>query len=131
MKRDAILYILALIAILFAVTAWADGIPIALGWVEPNHKVISWLLYYNLILALLSFVAGIGFIKKYEWSIYLSGIIAIFHTLVWILIVAFFYEQAALKSHIAMNVRAIVWVFIFLLVFNNKNTWLGETPKTD
>lgn len=123
MESDKYLYLFAALSVLFGITAFIDGIPIALDLKEPTHNVIPWLLYYNLFLALISLIVGLGFAMKHSWTIIVAITIAFLHTIVWLLLITLYSEEAALKSTIAMNIRSVVWVIISFAVYFKKNEW--------
>lgn len=113
----------SIFAIILGIFTFIDGLPILFNITIPNYKVLPWLLYYNLIMAVVTIIAGIGFWCGHKQAIWLSGILAIGHTIVMILILSAFQDLVVLKSQIAMTIRSITWILIFSISFNNKEDW--------
>ena len=113
----------SIFAIILGIFTFIDGLPILFNITIPDYKVLHWLLYYNLIMAVVTIIAGIGFWRGHKPAILLSGILAVGHTIVMIMILSAFTDLVALKSQIAMTIRSITWILIFSISFNNKEDW--------
>lgn len=113
----------SIFAFILGIFTFIDGLQILFNITIPDYKVLHWLLYYNLIMAVVTIIAGIGFWRGHKPAILLAGILAVGHTIVMIMILTAFADLAALKSQIAMTVRSIAWILIFAISFNNKEDW--------
>jgi hypothetical protein len=110
-------------AFILGIFTFIDGLPILFNITIPDYKVLHWLLYYNLIMAVVTIIAGIGFWRGHKPAIPLSSILAIGHTIVMIMILTAFADLVALKSQIAMTIRSVAWILIFAISFKNKEDW--------
>lgn len=113
----------SIFAFILGIFTFIDGLQILFNITIPDYKVLHWLLYYNLIMAVVTIIAGIGFWRGHKPAILLSGILAVGHTIVMIMILTAFADLVALKSQIAMTVRSVAWILIFAISFNNKEDW--------
>ena len=113
----------SIFAFILGIFTFIDGLQILFNITIPDYKVLHWLLYYNLIMAVVTIIAGIGFWRGHKPAILLAGILAVGHTIVMIMILTAFADLAALKSQIAMTVRSIAWILIFAISFNSKEDW--------
>lgn len=125
MKGRKIRRVISIFSLILGFFTFMDGLPILFKINIPDHNVLNWLLYYNLLMAVLTIVAGISFWRGKILSIPSSGILAIGHTIVMVMILTAFADLAAVKSQIAMTVRSITWVLIFVLSLKNKDEWFA------
>ena len=110
-------------AFIIGIFTFIDGLPILFNITIPDHKVLYWLLYYNLIMAVVTIIAGIGFWRGHKPAILFSGILAVGHTIIMIMILTAFADLVALKSQIAMTIRSLAWILIFVISFYKKEDW--------
>ena len=113
----------SIFAFILGIFTFIDGLQILFNLTIPDYKVLHWLLYYNLIMAVVTIIAGIGFWRGHKPAILLAGILAVGHTIVMIMILTAFADLVALKSQIAMTIRSVAWILIFAISFNNKEDW--------
>ncbi len=125
MKGKKIRIAISIFSFILGFFTFMDGLPILFKINTPDYNVINWLLYYNLLMAVLTILAGISFLRANRASIQSSGILAIGHTIVMLLIVTAFADLAAAKSQIAMTVRSITWIAIFFLSLKNRDVWFA------
>lgn len=125
MKGKKIRIAISIFSFVLGFFTFMDGLPILFKINTPDYNVINWLLYYNLLMAVLTIIAGISFLRGNRTSIQSSGILAIGHTIVMLLIVTAFADLAAAKSQIAMTVRSITWIAIFILSLKNRDVWFA------
>lgn len=125
MKGGVVLKSLAVLAVLFGVTAIVDGLPIVLGIKNPDHLVLPWLIYYNLTMAAVSIFVGFGFWLRHAHAINVAGLVAVGHTIVWLLILTIFSDAVAMKSVIGMTVRSVIWISMFVLLSKKKESWFA------
>ena len=110
----------SIFAFILGILTFIDGLPILLNFTIPDYKVLHWLLYYNLMMAVVTIITGIGFWRGHKSAIPLSAILALGHTIIMIMILTSFTDLVALKSQIAMTIRSVAWILIFAISFKNK-----------
>ncbi|HET54638.1 MAG TPA: hypothetical protein ENN33_05410 [Ignavibacteria bacterium] len=117
--------VISIFSFILGFLTFMDGLPILFQINIPDHSVINWLLYYNLLMAAVTIAAGAFFWRGEKLSIQSSGILAIGHTIVMMMILTVFADSAAAKSQIAMTVRSITWIVIFILSLKNRDEWFA------
>ena len=113
----------SIFAFILGILTFIDGLPILFNFAIPDYKVIHWLLYYNLMMAAVTIIAGIGFWCGLKSAIPLSAFLSLGHTIVKIMILTAFTDLVALKSQIAMTIRSVAWILIFAISIKNKENW--------
>lgn len=119
-KRDRVASILA---ILIGLLSIREGGAVLLGVTVPDFPVLTWLVWYNVVLGFVSVAAGIGMWIKRYWSLTLALNILAFHAVVFAGLVALyqFGQTVAHRSIFAMMFRTFTWIVIYsLLKWNRK-----------
>ena len=114
-KRDRIASILA---ILIGLLSIREGGAVLLGVTVPDFPVLTWLVWYNVVLGFVSVAAGIGMWIKRYWSLTLALNILAFHAVVFAGLVALyqFGQTVAHRSIFAMMFRTFTWIVIYSLL---------------
>ena len=115
MKLNKIASILAFI--IGAMAIFAGGQVILLGK-EMDYYVINWLLYYNFIMGLITFLVTAILIWK-DSRYAMPAAIATFsvHAIVMLILQTAYKDVVAPDSIRAMTVRLVVWVVILALMY--------------
>ncbi len=114
-KRDRVASILA---ILIGLLSIREGGAVLLGVTVPDFPVVTWLVWYNVALGVVSVAAGTGMWIKRYWSRTLALNILALHAVVFAGLVALyqFGQTVAHRSIFAMMFRTFTWIVIYSLL---------------
>jgi hypothetical protein len=114
-KRDRVAAVLGTMAGLLTIT---EGGRVLLGLSTPPYTVLPWLVWYNVVMAVVSVAAGAGIWMQRPWSIDLGVNILAFHAIVFAGLVGMqkFGQPVAMVSIFAMLFRTFIWIIIVSLV---------------
>ena len=114
-KRDQVASIFAIVIGLLSVR---EGGAVLLGVTVPDYPVLTWLVWYNVVLGFVSTVAGIGMWLTRYWGRTLALNILAFHGIVFICLFALyqFGQTVAHRSIFAMMFRTFTWIVIYSLL---------------
>jgi hypothetical protein len=114
-KRDRVA---AILAIMIGLLSVVEGGRVLSGLLVPDYPVLPWLVWYNVVVGVVSAAAGTGLWRGRDWSQSLGVNILAFHAIV--LVGLFALKQAgqnvAEQSLFAMTFRTFTWIVIYLLV---------------
>ncbi len=106
------------LALIIGVMSVFAGSMVLLGFRIPDYTVLNWLVFYNIILGVLSIATAFFIWKNYELSKKAIILILSSHLLM-LLYLSFFNEVVALDSIKAMGFRVSIWFIIFILTYKN------------
>ncbi len=114
-KRDRIASILAITLGLLSIR---EGGAVLLGITRPEYHVLSWLVWYNVIMGVVSVVVGAGMWKQQDRSVALSVNIVMLHGFVFLSLFGMyqFGVAVAARSIYAMLFRTFSWIVIYSLL---------------
>ena len=114
-KRDRIASILAITLGLLSIR---EGGAVLLGATIPDYHVLLWLVWYNVIMGVVSVAAGTGMWKQQDWSVALAVNILVLHGIMFIGLFAMYQlgQVVAARSIYAMLFRTFTWVVIYSLL---------------
>lgn len=114
-KRDQVASIFAIVIGLLSVR---EGGAVLLGVAVPDYPVLTWLVWYNVVLGFVSVVAGIGMWLTRDWGRTLALNILAFHGIVFFCLFALyqFGQTVAHRSIFAMMFRTFTWIVIYSLL---------------
>jgi hypothetical protein len=114
-KRDQVASIFALVIGLQSIR---EGGAVLLGVTVPEYPVLTWLVWYNVVLGFVSAVAGIGMWLTRYWGRTLALNILAFHGVVFVCLFALsqFGQTVAHRSIFAMMFRTFTWIVIYSLL---------------
>ncbi|MCB0284485.1 MAG: hypothetical protein KDF60_18015 [Calditrichaeota bacterium] len=118
-----ILRIAASAAVLIGIMAVIVGTRTLIGSNDPGYTTFNLLIIYNVVMGLVSLVAGYQIWNGYALAQKLSGVILLGHIAVLVMLVTIFNDIIAIQSIKAMIFRVGVWLVIFITVhilFNYK-----------
>ena len=111
-----VLKIAAIVAILIGIMSAANGIRALTGTFDPGYTTFLALISYNVIMGLVSIIAGYLIWKNNNRAVSLSGFITIGHVAVLLSLITFFKDIVAQQSVMVMIFRSILCVVIFIVV---------------
>jgi len=114
-KRDRVASILA---VLIGLLSIREGGGVLLGVTVPDFPVLTWLVWYNVVLGFVSVAAGIGVWIRQYWSHTLALNILALHAVVFAGLVALYQlgQTVAHRSIFAMMFRTFTWIVIYSLL---------------
>jgi hypothetical protein len=114
-KRDRVAAVLGTMIGLLTIT---EGGRVLLGVTIPSYPVLTWLVWYNVVMGVVSVAAGVGIWMQRSWSIDLGVNILAFHAVVFACLVGMqrFGQSVAMVSVFAMMFRTFIWIIIVSLV---------------
>jgi hypothetical protein len=114
-KRDRVAAVMGTMVGLLTIT---EGGRVLFGLMVPDYTVLPWLVWYNVVMGVVSVAAGVGIWMQRSWSIDLGVNILAFHAIVFAGLVGMqkFGQPVAMVSIFAMMFRTFVWIIIVLLV---------------
>ncbi|KAA3620477.1 MAG: hypothetical protein DWQ05_00630 [Calditrichaeota bacterium] len=123
MKRNSILVIAGIFAIFVGILSMFSGSSIILGLKQPGYVILYWLVWYNVIMGLISVVVGSGILLARPWGLKLVRYIAGAHISILLVLVAMYLLSAtvAVQSIGAMIFRSIVWIAITFAVWKARD----------
>jgi hypothetical protein len=114
-KKDRVAAVLGTMVGLLTIT---EGGRVLLGVTIPAYPVLTWLVWYNVVMGVVSVAAGVGIWMQRPWSIDLGVNILAFHAIVFAGLVGMqkFGQPVAMVSIFAMMFRTFIWIIIVSLV---------------
>ena len=114
-KRDRVAAVLGTMVGLLTIT---EGGRVLLGLATPPYTVLPWLVWYNVVMGIVSVAAGVGIWLERSWSIDVGVNILVFHAIVFAGLVGMqkFGQPVAMVSIFAMLFRTFIWIVIVSLV---------------
>ena len=114
-KRDRVAAVLGTMVGLLTIT---EGGRVLLGLATPPYTVLPWLVWYNVVMGVVSVAAGVGIWLERSWSIDVGVNILVFHAIVFAGLVGMqkFGQPVAMVSIFAMLFRTFIWIVIVSLV---------------
>jgi len=125
--KNVLLKIAAAIATLLGLMSVITGTRALTGFFDPGYQTFNILISYNVLMGVVSVIAGYFIWKKHKRSLELSAIITIGHIGVLLSLITVFRNIIAYQSIEAMIFRSVVWVLIFSIVLAVNNTRLKDT----
>ena len=120
--------IIAIIAIAPGLLSIKEGGSVMLGISTPAYHVIRWLVMYNVVMGLVSLIAGTGIWIGRTWGSVLTALILMSHGLVFLAVffLFIFREPVAPVSVVAMLLRTAIWLIIYWLL-----RWVANVETHD
>jgi len=110
------------VAFLVGIMAAIMGTRVLTGALDPDYSVLTWLVYYNVIVGIVSIFTGFMIWKENTKAFLFSGIIAAGHISILISLLTIFSSVVATQSIKAMIFRSVIWIVLFLVVRKFKST---------
>ena len=109
---------LALLAVILAVPALFNGIGVLTGFRKFDIVIIEWLVWYNIVFAIVSLLTAYEIWNNNSIAGKLAGVVFSAHTAVLgiLLVILFTTGNVAMKSITIMVVRVVAWFYILFLV---------------
>jgi len=124
MKNGIGIKIVLAVGFLFSIISIIEGTSVLLGMSTPGYFVVPALLYYNILFAIVGLGASIGLWLRTQWSVRSAVTIALFHSIVLILVTVFHFVDGtfAIDSVRAMTIRSILWIAISFVTVKARST---------
>jgi hypothetical protein len=114
-KRDRLASTLAIALGLLSIR---EGGAVLLGLTVPDYHVLPWLVWYNVIMGVVSVAAGAGMWQQQDRSVALAVNILVIHGIVFVSLFAMYQlgQVVAARSIYAMLFRTFAWIVIYSLL---------------
>ena len=109
-------------AILIGSMSVVTGTRALTGTFNPGYTTFTALISYNVLMGLVSIVAGYLIWKNHKRALSLSGFITIGHIAVLLSLITVFNDIVAQQSVKAMIFRSVIWVVIIITVSTLKRS---------
>jgi hypothetical protein len=125
-KKDRVA---AILAVVFGLLAIRQGGGILLGVITAGNDVLTWLLWYKVVMGLVSVIAGVGMWMERAWSITLAVNILAFHSIVFLGLIGMYQlgQAVAMTSLLGMLLTTFGWIVIYSLLKWKRQERAGET----
>lgn len=116
-----IIKIVAVLAAIMGIMPTITGSRVLLGMFDPGYQYFTTLIVYNIILGIISVIAGIFIWQGKSKALLLSFIITVSHIIVLLLLLTIFNDIIADKSINAMTVRSVIWIVFSVIVWKGNS----------
>lgn len=116
-----IIKIVAVLAAIMGIMPTITGSRVLLGMFDPGYQYFTALIVYNIILGIISVIAGIFIWQGKSKALLLSFIITVSHIIVLLLLLTIFNDIIADKSINAMTVRSVIWIVFSVIVWKGNS----------
>ncbi len=108
----------SILAIALGLLSVREGGAVLLGLAIPDYHVLPWLVWYNVIMGVVSIAAGAGMWKQQDRSVALAVKILVFHGIVFVSLFIMYQlgQVVAARSIYAMLFRTFIWIVIYSLL---------------
>jgi hypothetical protein len=122
MKNKKKVIISSVIVALISLPTIIEGISVIRGSHITHQVVLLWLVYYNVVMAVISLLAIFLFWTKVTTGGRVAIIILFCHVMVLLVLVYIYIStgHVATKSIIAMSMRSAIWVVIIFLIHRQR-----------
>ncbi len=121
MKNIVYIKIAAVVAAGIGLMAIVIGSKVLMGVFTPDYHIIPWLVKYNVIMGIISIIAGVVIWLNHRFCVKLTAFVALTHISVLILLLTVFVSVVADHSIKAMIFRSVTWVVLFVIVLRKTN----------
>ncbi len=120
-----IIRIIAVLASIIGIMAAINGSRVLLGMFDPGYEYFTTLIIYNVIMGLVSLLAGVLIWKRNSKALLIASFITGAHIIVFLLLKTVFSDVISDHSVNAMTFRSIAWM-IFSVVIWKVNSQLDK-----
>lgn len=107
------------LAVLISIPTIIEGGSVLLGISHPDQIVLKWLVFYNVVMAIISLLVAAMIAFRYSGKAAAARLIFFGHLSVLIILIGIHFTtgQVALKSIGAMSMRSTIWLVINILIW--------------
>jgi hypothetical protein len=105
-----------------------EGGSVLLGLSTKAYPVLPWLVWYNVLMGLVSVIAGAGLWTQRGWGSVLAAVILLCHGVVFLSLMALVMlgKTVARISTIAMMFRTAIWFVIYMVLRLKSDSQIGD-----
>jgi hypothetical protein len=118
--KNILLKIAAVVSLLIGLMAAFTGTRVLLGSFIPDYNVLTWLVYYNVFMGLVSILTGLLIWKNYSKVLVFPLGITAGHISVLLSLLTIFNSVVAQQSINAMIFRSSIWLILLFVVWKNR-----------
>ena len=124
--KNILLKISAVVSLLIGLMADFTGTRVLLGSFIPEYNVLTWLVYYNVFMGLVSILTGLLIWKNYSKILVFTIGITAGHISVLLSLLTIYNSVVAQQSINAMIFRSAIWVIIAIVVWKSRSKKINE-----
>ena len=125
-----VIRIIAVVASIIGIMAVITGSRVLLGMFDPGYEYFIPLIAYNVIMGLVSILAGFLIWRRNRKALLLASVITFAHIIVFLLLKTVFSDVISDHSVNAMTFRSVGWI-IFSLAIWKINSTLKKTESVN
>ncbi len=112
-----VIKIVAVLATIIGIMAVVTGSRVLLGGFDPDYQYFNSLVSYNVIMGVISVIAGILIWQRNSKAIFISFFITVAHITVFLLLKTVFSDVISDHSVNAMTFRSVVWMIFTVIIW--------------
>ena len=112
-----IIRIIAVLAIMIGIMAAITGSSVLLGMFDPGYQYFTTLIGYNIVMGLVSVIAGILIWQRNRKALLLAYLVTGAHIIVFLLLKTIFSEVISGNSVNAMTFRSVAWIIFSIVIW--------------
>lgn len=118
----------AIPALIIGLLSIKEGGSVLLGLSTKAYPVLSWLVWYNVVMGFVSVIAGTGLWMQRRWGSVLAAVILLCHGTVFLSLMALVIlgKTVARISIMAMLIRTAIWFVIYMVLRWKHDTQAGN-----
>ena len=113
--------IVSVLAAIIGILPTITGSRVLFGMFDPGYQYFTVLIVYNLIMGIISIIAGVLIWQRKSKALLLSIIITALHILVLLSLTTIFSDIIADKSINAMTFRSVIWIIFTVIIWKGKS----------
>jgi len=113
--------IIAVLAAIMGIMAAITGTRVLLGVFDPDYQYFTILILYNVIMGIISVVAGWFIWKQQNVALFFAYLITAGHIIVFLLLKTIFSDVISAQSVIAMTLRSVAWIIFTLIIWKSNS----------
>ena len=114
-----VIKIIAVFAAIMGIMAAITGTRVLLGMFDPGYQYFTTLIIYNVIIGIISVVAGWFIWKQKNVALFFTYIITAAHIIVFLLLKTIFSDIISTHSVNAMTFRSVAWIIFSIIIWRS------------
>ncbi len=116
-----IIRIIAVLASIIGIMAAITGSRVLLGSFDPGYQYFTTLIVYNVIMGLVSLLAGVLIWKRNSKALLIASFITGAHIIVFLLLKTVFSDVISDHSVNAMTFRSVAWIIFSVAIWKDNS----------
>ncbi|MCK5456359.1 MAG: hypothetical protein KAI45_04475, partial [Melioribacteraceae bacterium] len=119
----------AVAAAIMGIMAVVTGSRVLLGFFDPDYQYFTALIGYNVIIGVVSVMAGILIWQRNSKALIFAYFITVAHVIVFLLLKTAFSDVISDHSVNAMTVRSIAWIMFSVIIWRYNSNLKSDLKK--